>query len=140
MLPFKYLVDFKGATLPLLLSKCGMMVCHKVSPFASAAALSLDHAPEMKGHLGHIWSRAVVTWISSSYALLDVKLHPICSWLFCTLERRERSGAETPCLHTCSQCDLTPLYHHTSYIMFSLIHKEMVMEWDASLLSYFSYK
>lgn len=61
MCPFKCLVDFKGAALPLHLSKSGMMVCHKVSPFAPTTALSLDHAPEMKGHLGYIWNRSVVT-------------------------------------------------------------------------------
>lgn len=60
MLPFKCLVD---STLPLLLSKSGVIVCHKVRPFASTTALSLDHAPEMKGQLGYIWNRAAITYI-----------------------------------------------------------------------------
>ncbi len=75
MLPFKYLVDFKGTTLPLLLSGSGMIVCHKVSPFASTT----DHASEMKGHLGCIWNRTAVTYSCGSSALLNVKLNPVCS-------------------------------------------------------------
>lgn len=63
MLPFKCLVDSKGTALPRLLSKSGMIVCHKVKPFATTAELSLDHAPEMKGQLGCICNRAAITYI-----------------------------------------------------------------------------
>lgn len=72
MLPFKYSVDFKSTNLAWSCES----ICHCV--------LSLDHVPEMKGHLDYIWNRTAIAFICCSYALLHVKLHPICTWLFCT--------------------------------------------------------
>lgn len=102
MLPFKYSLDSEGATPPLRLSKSGMIVCHKVSPFASTTALSLDHAPEMKRHLGYIWNRAAITFIFCSYALLNVKLHPINSVVVLRIGVLGIKLCQYAFLHTCS--------------------------------------
>ncbi len=120
MLPFKYLVDFKGATLPPLLSKSGVIVCHKVTPFASTA----DHAPEMKGHLGYIWNRIAVTYICCSCALLNVKLHPICSQLFRTSERWGLNWININTLKS----PLTVICRYSIKTILSI--KEIVMDWS----------
>lgn len=81
----------------LLPSKSDVIVCHTVSPFASTAALLLDHVPEMKRHKGLIWNRAAITYTLCSFTECE-----IASSLFCDCAVHWRVGNQTVpiCLYT----------------------------------------
>lgn len=106
-----FFLTLKARRPSLLPSKSDVIVCHTVSPFASTAALLLDHVPQLKRHYGFIWNRAAITYTLCSFAECENASNLFCD---CSVHWSESNCANVPS-HTPPVCVF-------SFPFFSFLH------------------